>query len=51
MGVFTVAYMYVFGGYLVTVLALLVLGGDAGAWQSLLQNILVGLIFGGSSSR
>lgn len=47
MGVFTVAYMCVFGGYLVAVVALLVLGGNAGAWQSLLQNLVIGVIFGG----
>lgn len=30
-----------------SVVALLVLGGNIEAWQSLLQNILIGLIFGG----
>ena len=47
LGVFTVAYMYVFGGYLIAVIASLLLGGDAGVWQSLLQNVLVGFLFGG----
>ena len=46
-GVFTVAYMYVVGGYLIAAVASLVLGGDAGAWQSLLQNVLIGVVFGG----
>ncbi|GAA2983265.1 hypothetical protein JOD63_000702 [Microbacterium terrae] len=47
LGVFTVAYMYVLGGYLIAVVASLVLGGDAGAWQSLFQSVLGGLVFGG----
>lgn len=47
LGVFTVAYMFVFGGYLLSLVSLLVVGGDAGAWQSLATSLLIGLVFGG----
>lgn len=47
LGVFMVAYMFVFGGYLIAVVALLVMGGDASAWRALFQSVLVGVVFGG----
>lgn len=47
LGVFTVAYLFLFGGYLLSLVALLVLGGDAGAWRSLFQSLLLGLSFVG----
>lgn len=47
MGVFGAAYLFTVGGFLLATVALLVLGGDAGAWVSLLQSLLLGLAFGG----
>lgn len=47
MGVFTVAYLFFFGGYLLSLVSLLVVGGDAGAWQSLVTSLLIGLVFAG----
>jgi hypothetical protein len=47
LGVFAAAYLFVVGGLLLAVVAVLVLGGDGGAWVSLLQSLLVGLGFGG----
>ncbi|WIM14998.1 hypothetical protein [Microbacterium sp. zg-B96] len=47
LGVFTVAYLFFFGGYLLSLVSLLVVGGDAGAWQSLVTSLFVGLVFTG----
>lgn len=47
LNVFTAAYWFVFGGYLLFVLPLLILGGDANAWRSLFNNALIGVAIGG----
>ncbi len=47
LGVFAAAYLFVVGGLMIAVIALLVLGGDAGAWASLFQSLLIGVVFGG----
>lgn len=47
MNVFTAAYWFVFGGYLFSVLPLLLLGGGANAWRSLFHNSLIGVAIGG----
>ncbi|MFE4727346.1 hypothetical protein [Microbacterium sp. NPDC056736] len=47
MGVFGAAYLLTVGGFLLAIVAILILGGDAGAWVSLFQSLLIGLALGG----
>ena len=43
MGVFAAAYLFVVGGFVLATVALLILGGDSGAWVSLFQSLLIGV--------
>ncbi|MFK4804308.1 hypothetical protein ACI3KX_00435 [Microbacterium sp. ZW CA_36] len=47
MGVFGAAYLFTVGGFVLAIVAILILGGDAGAWLSLFQSNLIGLALGG----
>jgi hypothetical protein len=47
LGVFSTAYLFVVGGLILAFMAVLVLGGDAGAWASLFQSLLIGVVLGG----
>ncbi len=48
LGVFTVSYLFAFGGYLIAILALLLLDGNPGWWRSLAQGLLTGVLLAGA---